>query len=214
VAAVTYSGFLVYIAFPARGLDGLTTVVSDLEAEGAPHGELLRALDAVSAVLTLVLVPYLWWALPAGAWRRVAVWSTAAFAIAGLPAGLIPLPCAERTPSCPAGTADEVQALAHDALSIVSTTALIVGAGATALAVRRRGPRWLAWAGWLTVAVQIGTGLVYAAGDLADADALSGAVQRLEILGISAWIVCLGVYVASRRAGGDRRLAGPGVSAA
>ncbi len=197
VAGVAYSGFLIYIAFPSEGIDGATALVSDLEAEGAPYGPLLRALDVVSALLTLVLVPYLWWGFPRGAWAKVSIWSTVVFAVAGIPAGLVPLPCGEDAPGCPAGTAEEVQALAHDVPTIVSTTALIVGAGAAALAVRRSGPRWLVWAGWLTVAVQVVTGLVFAAGELAGQEALSGAVQRFEILGISAWIICLGVYAAT-----------------
>jgi len=196
VAGVAYSGFLVYVAFPSEGVDA-TTVVSTLEAEGAPYGALLRGLDALSAILTLVLVPYLWWALPGGVWRQVAVWSAAVFAAFGIPAGLIALPCAEGEPACPDGGADELQSFAHDATSIVSTTALIAAAGATALAVRREGPRWLVRAGWLTVAVQVATGLVVGIGELADLDALAGSVQRVEILGISAWVVCLGVYAST-----------------
>ena len=162
VAGVAYSGFLVYFAFPSEGVDA-TTVVSTLEAEGAPYGALLRGLDvrlefglqtthtgegkavhrpnhmdrvdaviaklhALSAILTLVLVPYLWWALPGGVWRQVAVWSTAVFAAFGIPAGLIALPCAEGEPACPDGGAEELQSFAHDATSIVSTTALIAAA--------------------------------------------------------------------------------------
>jgi hypothetical protein len=213
-AALAYSGFLVYVAFPAEGADDLTAGVSGLEAEGAPYGELLRALDAVSAVLTLVLVPFLWRALPSGPWRAVAVWSTAVFAAAGIPAGLVPLPCGEDA-GCPATADGGLQAAAHDALSIISTTALILSAAATALAVRRPGPRWLVRAGWLTVAVQVVTGLVFAAGHLSGADDVSGVAQRAEILGVSAWIVCLAVYAASP--GGRERSpappAGPGVSA-
>jgi Protein of unknown function (DUF998) len=196
VAGVTYSGFLVYVAFPSEGIDA-TTVVSTLEAEGAPYGALLRGLDALSAILTLVLVPYLWWALPGGVWRQVAVWSTAVFAAFGIPAGLIALPCAEGEPACPGGGADELRSFAHDATSIVSTTALIVAAGATALAVRRDGPRWLVRAGWLTVAVQVATGLVFGIGELFDLQTLAGSVQRVEILGISAWVICLGVYAST-----------------
>lgn len=196
VAGVAYSGFLVYYAFPVEGVDAVT-VVSDLEAEGAAHGVALRSLDVVSALLTLVLVPYLWWGLPRGVWRHVAVWGTLVFVVFGVPAGLVPLPCGEDVPRCPAGTAEEVQAMAHNATSIISTTALIFGAGAAALAVRRQGPRWLKWAGWLTVGVQVASGLAFAVGYLAGWDALTGVVQRVEILGIAAWIICLGVYAAT-----------------
>ena len=196
VAAVAYSGFLVYLAFPADGY-GPTAIVSDLEAEGAPHGAVLRILDAASGALTLILVPYLWWALPRGLWRPVAVWSTLVFAVFGIPAGLVALPCDEDAPACAQSTADQIQGTAHDVVSIVSTTALIAAAGATALAVRREGPRWLECAGCVTVTIQVATGLIFGAGYLADWDALVGVAQRVEIVGISAWIICLGIYSAT-----------------
>jgi hypothetical protein len=204
VAAVAYSGFLVYLAFPADGY-GPTAVVSDLEAEGAPHGALLRILDAASGALTLILVPYLWWALPRGLWRRVAVWSTLVFAVVGIPAGLVALPCDEDAPTCAQSTSDQIQGMAHDVASIVSTTALIAAAGATALAVRREGPRWLEWAGWGTVTIQVATGLIFGAGSLADWETLAGVAQRVEIVGISAWMVCLGVYAATHGTPATRR---------
>jgi hypothetical protein len=204
VAAVAYSGFLVYLAFPADGY-GPTAVVSDLEAEGAPHGALLRILDAASGALTLILVSYLWWALPRGLWRRVAVWSTLVFAVVGIPAGLVALPCDEDAPGCSVSTSDQIQGMAHDVASIVSTTALIAAAGATALAVRREGPRWLGWAGWGTVTIQVATGLVFGAGSLADRETLVGVAQRVEIVGISAWIICLGVYAATHGIPATRR---------
>jgi hypothetical protein len=200
LAGLAYCGFLVYVAFPADGY-GATTVVSDLEAEGAPHGALLRSLDAVSALVTLLLAPFLWRALPEGGWRQVAVWSMVAFAVLGIPAGLVPLQCPGGTAGCPAGSADDLQSFAHDATSIASTTALVVSAGATALAVRRTGPRWLAWAGWVTLVVQVVSGLLVGAGELYDDLEPMGAVaQRVEIVGIAAWLVCVGVYAAGHAA--------------
>ena len=197
LAGLTYCGFLVYAAFPADGY-GATTVVSDMEAEGAPYSALLRTLDAVSAVLTLLLAPYLWWALPRGIWRQVAVWSLVAFGVFGIPAGVVPLSCAEGSTGCPNGTADGLQSLAHDAASIISTGALIASAGATALAVRRTGPRWLVWAGWVTVAIQVVSGLLVGAGEVIEDLGPMGAIsQRVEIVGIAAWVVCVGVYAAS-----------------
>jgi hypothetical protein len=178
--------------------------VSDLEAQGAPHGALLRSLDAMSALLTLLLVPFLWRALPPGVWRRVAVWSLAAFGVFGVPAGLIPLPCAEGAPGC-SGDPTGLQSVAHDATSIASTVGLIASAGATALAVRRTGPRWLCWAGWITVAVQVVSGLLVGAGEVRDGlDDLAGIAQRVEIAGIGAWIVCVAVYVAAPAAQAGR----------
>jgi hypothetical protein len=194
-AAVAYSGFILAAVNP--GDPDLTTVVSSLEAGDGSLARTLRALDVAAGVLTLVLVPFVHWALPRGPWRRVAVWSFATFAVAGIPAGLIALPCAEGDAGCAAGGGDDVQTLLHDGLSIVSTCALIASAAATALAVRREGPRWLARAGWVTAAVQVVTGGLLGVGELTGPEALGGISQRLEILGISAWIVCLSVSAAT-----------------
>ncbi len=161
-AAVAYSGFILAAVSP--GDPDLTTVVSSLEAGDGSLARALRALDVVAAVLSLVLVPFVHWALPRGPWRAVAVWSFAIFAVAGIPAGVIALPCAEGETGCGAGGGDDLQTLLHNGLSILSTCALIASAAATALAVRREGPRWLARAGWLTVAVQVVTGGIVGAG--------------------------------------------------
>lgn len=93
-AALAYSGFLLR-TFPAGGGVDVTTVVSTLEAEDEPQAGTLRALDIVSAVLTLVLVPFVRRALPSSRWSAATVWSLAVFAVAGIPAGAVPLPCAE-----------------------------------------------------------------------------------------------------------------------
>ncbi len=168
-----------------------------MEAEGAPYGLTLRILDAVSAVVTLVLVPYLWCAFPANVFGRIAVWGVIVFGVFGVPAGLVPLPCHAAAQDCTLTTAEEVQSNIHDGTSIISTTALIVGAAAAAWALRAIGPRWMVWAGWITVAVQILTGLGFAIAWFADSDAVSGVLQRFEVVGIGAWIVCLGIYSAT-----------------
>lgn len=204
--------------WPADGFSWVTSIISEMEAEGAPHGLTLRILDAVSAVLTLVLVPWLWWAFPADVFGRIAVWGVGVFGVFGIPAGLVPLPCHAAEQDCRLTAAEEVQSNIHDGTSIISTTALIIGAAAAAWALRRTGPRWMVRAGWVTVAVQILTGLGFAAAWFADSDDVSGVLQRIEVVGIGAWVACLGIYAAThgipararRRGGpaGDVRPAG------
>jgi hypothetical protein len=213
VAALAYAGFLLHL-FPSPGDVDVTTLVSELESDGE-LGATLRALDVTSAVLTLPLVPFIARALPRGPWRPVAVWSLAVFALAGIPAGAIRLPpCADENPADCARTADQVQGFLHDGLSIVSTVAIIACAAACAMAVRGTGPRWLARAGWITVAVQVVTGAVLGVAEVRGPEALGGVFQRLEILGISAWIVCLAVYAATDgvRAPRGLRAAAPGAA--
>lgn len=195
VAGIAYSGFLLDLVLPNGEVD-VSVVVSSLEADG-PHADVLRTLDVVSGVATLVLAPYVWWALPAGLWRHLAVWSLVAFALGGALAGIIPLPCGADTPDCPAGTAQETQQLVHDGLSVLSTVAFFASAAATALAARRRGPRWVVLAGWASVAVGALTGVVFTTGDLGEMDLTLGISQRIQILAVTAWIICLGVYAAT-----------------
>jgi hypothetical protein len=203
VAGIAYSGFLLDLVLPAGDPD-VSVVVSSLEVEG-PFGGILRTLDVVSGVLTLALVPYVWWALPRGRLRHVAVWSLAAFAVGGAMTGIIHLPCGSDAPGCPSGTAQELQALAHDGLSIVSTVAFFVSAGATALAVRRTGPRWLVAAGWASVIAGALTGVVFTAAQALGMAATLGVSQRLQILAVTAWVVCLGVFAATSGVRARRR---------
>ena len=177
VAGLAYSAFLVDVVTPSGGTD-VTTVVSSLEVSG-PHAGLLRAADVVSGILVLILVPYLHRALPPGPWRPIAVWST------------------EGSPGCADDASGSLQAAVHDGLTIVSTVAILACMVAVALAVRGTGPRWLAWAGWLSFGFAAITGIVTALSDLAGRDASVGVAQRLQILGVTVWIVLLGVYLAA-----------------
>ena len=195
VAGLAYSAFLVNVWTPSGGTD-VTTVVSSLEVSG-PHAGLLRAADVVSGILVLILVPYLHRALPPGPWRPVAVWSTVVFAVAGGLSGVVPLPCAEGSPGCADDASGSLQAAVHDGLTIVSTVAILACMVAVALAVRGTGPRWLAWAGWLSFGFAAVTGIVTALSDLADRDTSVGVAQRLQVLGVTVWIVLLGVYLAA-----------------
>lgn len=199
LAGIAYSGFLFDLFDQSGALD--LTVVSSLEAPGQPRAPLLRTLDVACGVLTLVLVPHLAAALPRGAWRSVAVWSLVVFAVGGALSGLVPLPCPEGTPGCPAGAGEEAQVAVHDAASIVSTVALYLSAGAVIMALRRTGPRWMVVAALAIGGVGVATGIAYAIADLMEADDAVGVTQRLQILGVSAWLVCVGVYAARHGAG-------------
>ena len=109
---------------------------------------------------------------------------------------MVPLPCAEGSPGCADDATGNLQAAVHDGLTIVSTVAILACMVAVALAVRGTGPRWLAWAGWLSFGFAAVTGIVTALSDLADRDTSVGVAQRLQILGVTVWIVLLGVYLA------------------
>jgi hypothetical protein len=190
LAAIAYSGFVFDLTDASGAID--LTVVSSLEAPGQPRAHLLRTLDVACGLLTLILVPYLRAALPRGVWRSVAVWSLVAFALGGIVSGIVPLPCPEGTPGCPAGAGEETQIAVHDAASIVSTAGLYLSAGAVLMALRRTGPRWILAAALSAVVF----GVAYGVADLMSAGDAVGLAQRLQILGVSAWLVCVAVYCA------------------
>jgi hypothetical protein len=146
VAAVFYSNFLLDVAFSTD--HDWFAVVSELEVPGAPTATLLRTTDVLCGVLVLVLLPHVRAALPVGAWRTWAVWMTAIFAITGAVAGIIPLPCADGVVCT--STADEIQRWTHDGLSIISQTAVFLGAAAVGLDTRQHGPVLLHRAAWIT----------------------------------------------------------------
>jgi hypothetical protein len=194
LAGIAYAGFLFDLFDDSGDLD--LGVVSSLEVSGQPEAGLLRALDVACAVLTLVLVPFLAAALPAGRWRAAALWSLVVFAVAGVISTVVTLPCADETASCPSGAGQHAQAAAHDAATVISTAALYVSAAAVGMALRRTGPAWVVRAAVAVVAVGVTCGVASVAAGLASADDAAGAAQRLQILSVSAWLVCVGVLAA------------------
>ena len=195
VAAFLYSNFLLDAVF-SPDHDWLA-VVSDLEVPGEPTATLLRVTDVVCAVLTVSLLPWVWQALPG---RRVAPPSGVAdrgVRSGSVLAALVPLPCA--APEVCTGAADEMQRWWHDGFSVVSATALFLGAGCVALDTRRHGPAWMHRAAQLTfwVGGVVGTVVFIALGTW-DPDAWqTGLAQRLQILAMSGWIFCLALYAAT-----------------
>lgn len=194
VAALFCSNFLLDVAFSSD--HDWFAVVSELEVRGAQTATLLRTTDVLCGLLVLALLPYVWAALPSGGWRRWAVSMTAIFAVTGAAAGVISLPCANEV-SC-STTGDEIQRWMHDGLSIISQTTVFLGALAIGLDTRRRGPRWIHRAAWITfwVGGVLGT-IVFSYSGAADSTSWqTGIAQRFQIGMTSAWIICLAVLAA------------------
>jgi Protein of unknown function (DUF998) len=193
LAAFLYSNFILDVLLSGPG--ELLAVVSDLEAPGMPNATVLRVAEVVCAVLVLSLLPPLRRALSGSRATTVAIWATAAFAVLNALAGLVPLPCpSSRSAECQS-TADNVQRWAHDGFSVASTVALFVGVLAVLVEARRNGPGWLV--GWSRVIFWVGGVLGTAAFLFSSAIDLTswetGVAQRLQLVAMSVWIVCLGV---------------------
>ncbi len=195
VAAVFYSNFLLDVAFSTD--HDWFAVVSELEVPGAPTATLLRTTDVLCGVLVLVLLPHVRAGLPGGPWRNWAVWMTAIFAITAAAAGIISLPCADGVVCT--STADELQRWTHDGLSIISQTAVFVGAAAVGLDTRQHGPVWLHRAAWITfwVGGVLGTLAFGYYGATDSSSWQTGISQRYQIGMTSAWIICLAIFAAT-----------------
>ncbi|KAA1423890.1 DUF998 domain-containing protein [Mumia zhuanghuii] len=194
VAGFLYSNFLLDVMV-SQDHDWFA-VVSELEVPGSPTAGLLRVTDVVCAVLVLALLPWVRAALPASRWRTAGLWLTAVFALGGIVAAIVPLPC--RTDEVCTTAADQWQRWVHDGSSIVSAAALFLGAVAVALAADER-QRWVRRAGWLTFWIGGVVGILLFGGFAAidSSSWQSGIAQRFQIAAMSIWIVCLGVLAAS-----------------
>lgn len=194
VAAVLYSNFV--IDWVLRGFEGMDQIVSKLEAPGQPNATLLRVTDIVCALLVVTLLPRVRSLVQPGRWREVAVWATVTFAIGAALAAVVPSPCGPGQ-TCDSPSQD-LQAWAHDAASIVSDTALFVGMAAMWFATRESGPSWLrrlAFWNFILGGIVV-TALLGWFSETGDPSWAAGASQRVHIVFMSAWIVCLGVVAA------------------
>jgi hypothetical protein len=190
-----------------------STVVSDLSVPGQPWSWAFRLADAGSALCLLALC-LLALRRPSPRRQRApsrspALWrlgwvATAAFAGSTLVASVVTETCAPATdPSCRDNLAVASSAdIVHDAVSSGGTLFGVLAALAFAVVLRRT--RWLAALHGTAFAVAASSGLMFVVLQARPDDGVSGWVQRVQILALSAWFVVLGL-TASR----DGRVSGP-----
>lgn len=199
-AALLYSNFL--LDWVLRGFSGMGDMVSALEAPDEPNAALLRVTDVICAVLVVCLLPAVRRRLTPGVWREAFVVATVVFALGASFAAFVASPCGPGAVCDVPGAARAT--LLHDTGSIVSDTALFVGAAMVGIATRRTGPVWFRRVAWYVVVLG---GVVASAvfgwfnrtGDPAWAVGVS---QRVHIVSMSVWIFCLGLFAAHRLAAG------------
>ncbi|MCL3819201.1 DUF998 domain-containing protein [Aeromicrobium wangtongii] len=206
LAGAAYSSFV--LDWVLRGFEGMSEVVSQLAAPGAPHATLSRMMDLLCAALVLVLLPYVGAAMPPRPMRTVVLISTLVFAVGAAAAAVVTAPCSEGT-ACDSA-ADRSQSVLHNALSTASDVGLYIGMAAAWAATRRSGPGWFhrcAW--WLFWGSGLVAGALMGLSVVADWPEWALATsQRLHIAGMSAWLVCLGMFASvqpdrASRAGGS-----------
>lgn len=207
VAAFLYANFLLD-ALLSPDHDWLM-VVSRLEVPGEENATLLRVTDVIcSAVVILLIVPALWTAPRATSRHRIAGALTIAFAVGGILAAIVPLPCVAGVP-CDS-PAQHLQTLWHDIFSVASASTLFLGAGFVSLETRHDGPVWLHrfalftfWIGGI-----VGTTLFLSFGWADSSSWQTGLTQRLQLICMSIWIYCLAVV--AEQAWNDERPRGAG----
>jgi hypothetical protein len=199
---VLYSNFL--LDWVLRGFEGMGEIVSELESPGEPNAVLLRVTDCVAAVLVVQLTVWVRAALPRGVWREVFAWSTVVFAIGAVMAAVVPEPCGPGA-TCDA-PAQVLQRDLHVYGSVVSDTALYVGVLAVILCTWRTGPVWFRRAAWWSLVVGgLVSSLVFGWFQRTEDPAWAvGVSQRVHIVCISGWILCLGLFAASAARTKDR----------
>lgn len=163
-------------------------VISDLGAANQAEGVVYRIGDGLSGLLLLACAVVLLVRPVGGDLRRVRVAAglTAAFGLSTVVAALVPLTCARSVQgSCPPPGAQD---LWHDGVSTVGTFAALV---AMALLVRVPHRPWLRRVYAACLVIAAGTGVALVVADASGDVSWFGAVQRAQVVAVSAWIAAL-----------------------
>lgn len=199
IAGICSSNFLLDLAL--RGGQGMDHIISELAADGQPNATLLRVTDVVCAVLALLLALAVRPALRPGPGRELVTWGAVTYGAGAIGAALVH--------SCAPGAAcvgvAYTEAVVHNLLSVVSEAGIALSMIGGWWATRRAAPAWFGrWAiallGVMLVALAIGGVLLLEGQGFSPASAY---MQRLQIMPISGWLVCLGVLAAQHARSGS-----------
>ncbi|SCL39483.1 Protein of unknown function [Micromonospora rhizosphaerae] len=200
LAAVLYASWLLGpLLNPSLGL--LDGYASELAARDQPYHLVFRLADLVTGVLAAATGVAL--ARRARGWLRRAWWGLIAFGVmTGLDGTVTSLDCATTT-DVRCGRLEELGELslrhaAHKFTSSLAIAGVVLSLLALLAALRGARFRW----GLLVAAVL----LVGTAGTMAEAvrpDALLGAWQRVQLLGVSGWLLLAAAVARPPRSGTD-----------
>ncbi|GAA4642514.1 DUF998 domain-containing protein [Gordonia humi] len=181
VGGITYSSWVLDLIEPS-GLDRFRTFLSQLEEPGVPwhqayeYGDIVTGVLVITAAMLLQRSPR-----TPGVAARIATVAVGCFGAATVADALSPL---------------DAVPVVHAVTSALAVFALFVTMGATTWAAVRDGA-WppMATAGALVFAVvALSTGWMLVS-DRLDGDHLLGLAQRIQVGGMSAWLVVWGVSV-------------------
>jgi len=210
VAGVCYSSWLLEFVVDT-GLDPIHSFLSELEAPDRPYRAWFENGDVVTGTLCVVAAMVGVVGLPrrrlsTTGWIAILAFGAATVADSQAPVGCVPAPehpCVD----APSGLLPQLHHL-HALTSTLAVTAIFVAMVTWTVAARRY-HRWrlLRTLGLALLLLIAGTTLWMAIADNLDSDAWLGVAQRIQVGGMSLWLVTLGVAVGIERvenSSGDR----------
>lgn len=201
VAGICYSSWVLEF-FWATPLDPLRSFLSELDAAHRPHREVYVAGDVTTACTSLLAGLLLLLPRPVfGGWKAItAVVALAAFGASTLADAMLPIDCIPGIdPGCPYEPSGLLPQL-HHVHALTSTLAVfsIFTAMIAATVASYRDGIWpiLRTAGLAILVIVIGSTVWMLAADNAHGDYRLGLAQRIQVGGMTVWLVLWGVAVA------------------
>jgi hypothetical protein len=202
LAAAANCAFLFRAASDSR-LDPVNSMISELEVPGQPLSWFFRGASLVSGLAALVFALGLRPRIPAGRSGQAGCLALALFGLAGAADALFPMDCAPSA-SAVCLRADEAQPMnwlsqAHTWFDVAGTVAVLVSLWFLGRHLVRH-PEWRR-ASAVTRAGFAGLTAVSVVLTVMSARYLPGVgiVQRIEVLGVSGWLLVLALAVRRRR---------------
>lgn len=204
VAGFCYSSWVLEF-FWATPLDPLRSFLSELDAAHRPHRIVYVAGDVTTSICAILAAAVLLWPRPAvsGGHARAAVAALAVFGVATITDALSPIPCIPHVdPGCrsePSGLLPQL----HHIHALTSTVAVFAVFSAMILSVvaARRTTIWplLRTAGLAVLVIIALATLWMLSADNLTGDYLLGLAQRIQVGGMSVYLILWGAAVAGQR---------------
>ncbi len=200
LAGICYSSWVLDY-FLHSGLDPMRSFLSELDSAHMPHrsvyvtGDVLTGIFALLAALGLVVPPM----MVRNRFSITAAVAIGVFGAATISDALMPIEClAGRDPNCPDQSRGLLPQLhhIHALTSSVAVIAIFVAMVAASLAAwRRRDWPWLRFGGGLVFAIVVLATVWMLAADRLDGDYRLGLAQRIQVGGMSVWLVFWGLAI-------------------
>lgn len=219
LAGICYSSWVLDY-FLHSGLDPMRSFLSELSSAHMPHRNVYVAGDVLTGIFSILAAGGLLFP-PRLVRNRFSVTAAVAVGLFGastIADALMPIEC---IPGRDAGCADQSRGLLpqlhhiHALTSSLAVFGIFIAMIAASLAAwRARDWQWLRYGGGLVFVIVVLATVWMLGADRLGGDYRLGLAQRIQVGGMSLWLVFWGVAVASWQAGGPTPRRGPGASPA